>query len=571
MQLTPHSILLLSLHSIILMVIKDMIDIAVDMLRPHQRDAAREHTEDCMPMLEQAVADFKALAYEVRTSMLALSGGVTFARAQDAVNALATPYFCLEFTWGVDQTSLEATRASIASFYNTNHFGLVYVLQTKLLQAGVQPTRDEVERLLLCKHHFMQELDNLIACGHLPFSFTPHWRQCQMFAPRELVRVPAVANHILNDRRPDFLGRFSFHILSDAGANITWESSSQGNPGKSVYFLSNDLGPCVEWPIQAMDSIDILGRTALHIAVRQGNISSVMALSRAGANMHRLCLNGLSLLHIAACHGHTTVVRHLVDKMHYAECGGQCHTSKEQCQECKVRYLHQLDELDGLWRTPFWYAARGSHFKVMTLFIKGVSLKISPKQFIPAWVNIEHADARGHNALATAARDGRVDVLTFLLGLRSKTWNPLLEHLMPNEHLLLAYAVQSRNRECIKLVLAQRQWRFGGRVFDRAMAYANQNHDKPLRDELLNLYKFDEAVRTAHPLTGLTHLMPLDISGIDYTTDVGHFSKQYPGLGQIPDLEMYSSNGSCNIQKPASSQMEEIVMIQEDTINDFAG
>lgn len=231
--------------------------------------------------------------------------------------------------------------------------------------------------------------------------------------------------------------------------------------------------------------------------------------------------------------------------MHYVECGGQC-------QEYEVRYLHQLDELDGLWRTPFWYAARSSHFKVMTLLAKSVSLETSSTQFTTAWVNTEHADARGHSALATAARDGRVDVLTFLLGLRSKTWNPLLEHLMPNEHLLLAYAVQSRNRECINLVLAQRQWRFGGRVFNRAMAYADQNHDKSLRDELLNLYKFDEAVRTAHPVTGLTHRMLLDISGIDYTTDVGPFSKQYPDLSQTPDSEMFSSNSNCNIQKPSS-------------------
>lgn len=540
MQLTLHSILLLSLHSILLMAIKDMIDMAVAMLRPHRRDAARERTEDCMPMLEQAVAEFKALAYEVRTSMLALSGGVLFAHAQDALNALATPYFRPEYTWGVDQTYLEATRANIASFYNISHFGLVYVLQTKLLQAGVLPTRDEIARLLLCKQHFMQELDELIARGHLPFSFPPHWRQCQMFARRELVRVPAVANHILNDRRPDFLGRFSFHILSDAGASITWESSSQGGPGKSVYFLSNDLGPSVAWPTQATNSVDILGRTALHIAVLQGIISSVMTLSRIGANMHRLCLNGLSLLHIAACHGHTTVVSHLVDKMRYHECKGQCH-------ELEMRYSHQLDELDGLLRTPFWYAARGSHFKVMALLTKGIRLEVPSKQFVIARVNTEHADSRGHSALATAARDGRVDVLTFLLSLRSKTWNPLLEHLMPNEHLLLAYAVQSRNRGCIKLVLAQRQWRFGGRVFDRAMAYANQNHDQPLRDELLNLYKFDETVRTANPVTGLTHQMFLDISGIDYTTDVGSFNKQFPDLCQTSELGMCSSNGTFNI------------------------
>ena len=142
---------------------------------------------------------------------------------------------------------------------------------------------------------------------------------------------------------------------------------------------------------------------------------------------------------------------------------------------------------------------------------------------------------------------------------------------MPNEHLLLAYAVQSRNRKCIKSVLAHRQWRFGGRVFNRAMAYAYQNNDQSLRDELLNLYRFDEAVRTANPVTGLTRHMLLDISGIDYTTNVGPLNKQFPGLGPISGLGLYSSNGSCNIQEPSSSQMEGIETIQEDMMNNFAG
>ncbi|KAF9693675.1 hypothetical protein EKO04_008131 [Ascochyta lentis] len=284
---SKEAILLLSLHSILLMAMKDMIDMAVSMLRPHRRNAAREHTEDHMPTLEEAIITFKDLACKVRSNMLALSGSVAFANAQDALNALVAPYFRPELTWGVDQGSLEATRTTITSFYDSGHLGLVYVLQAKLLQAGVPPNQDEIARLLL-----------------------------------------------------------------------------------------------------------------------------------------------------------------------YNE----------------VQYLYQLDELDGLGRTPFWYAARGSHFEVMEFLTVGVNLKVSPE--LP---------------LATAARDGRVDVLKFLFGLRNKTWIPLPEHLMPNEHLLLAYAVQSKNRKCIELVLAQRQWRFGGRVFDRAKAYADQNLDEPLQDERFRL------------------------------------------------------------------------------------
>ncbi|KAH6614334.1 hypothetical protein C7974DRAFT_444359 [Boeremia exigua] len=505
-----YFILLLSLHSILLMAVKDMIDMAVTMLRPHQRDATREHTENSMPILERAVADFKAYAFSVRISMLARGGGAAFARAQDAINVLATPYFRPDFTWGVDQISLETTRADITSFYNTGYHELVYVLQTRLLQAGVPPTTDEVTRLLLCSHYFMQELDQLIALGHLSsIPSTVNWRQCQMFAPRELVCVPAVAHDILNDRRPDFLGRLNFHILSDAGFHLTWEDASKGASATSVYFHSDNLSHSAQWPIQATDRMDILGRTALHIAVRQGTISSVIKLSRAGANMHQRCLNGLSLLHIAACHGHETVVRYLIYQMDYHECEQQCYTLAGQCQEQNLRYLHRLDDLDGLRRTPFWHAACGSHFEVMTLLTKSIRLKVSPKQFVTVKVNTEHADSHGHNALAIAARDGRVDVLKFLFKLRSTTWDPLLEELMPYEHLLLAYAVQSKNRDCIKLVIAQRRWSSSGRVFARAMEYANQNPDSLLlRDALLGIYTADEAVLTANPFASLTHRMP---------------------------------------------------------------
>lgn len=70
---------------------------------------------------------------------------------------------------------------------------------------------------------------------------------------------------------------------------------------------------------------------------------------------------------------------------------------------------------------------------------------------------------------------------------------------MINEHLLLAYAVQSKNRACINLVLAQRQWRFGGPIFARALEYADQNCDESLRSQLIHLYKFDEVFRTMNP------------------------------------------------------------------------
>jgi hypothetical protein len=545
------------------MAIKDMIEMAVVTLRPHQRHPAREQIEDHVPALQQAVQHFKALAYQVRKSML--SGGETFVRAQDVINALATPYFLPEFTWGVDSYALDHTRTIITQFFDEGHYSLVYVLQVKLLQVGVPPTSDEVTRLLQCKQHFMHQLDDVIASGNLPFALPPAWSGCQMFAPRDLVRLPAVAMHILNEGRPDILGRHSFHILSDAGASITWERS-----GNCVRFLAKDLG-ATTWPIEALDSHDLLGRTALHIAVRQGSISSVKALARSGADLHRTCLYGLSLLHIAACHGHANIVHHLIDKMHYHECVAECYTPTDTCQEIKTRYFPNIDPLDGLRRSPLWYAARGSHFEVMSTLVKRVSIRVTSEQRTVIRADPELPDSYGQTAASIAARDGRVNDLRYLLGLRGKSWSPLLEPLMINEHLLLAYAVQSRNRECVKLVLAQRQWRFGGPVFTRAMDYANRNFDEDLRSQLLHLYKSDEAIRTKQPLTGLTYHRPVEIPGVDWSTDLSTFKTQLPMSPQALDLGKFSVHQIFEAREPSDFQTIDALAMQETSMDNSTG
>lgn len=146
----------------------------------------------------------------------------------------------------------------------------------------------------------------------------------------------------------------------------------------------------------------------------------------------------------------------------------------------------------------------------------------------------------GHSAAIIAARNGHVNVLGYLLSLRGKIWNPLLEPLMISEHLLLVYAVQSRNRECVKLVLAQRQWTFGGPVFKRAMEYADHNLDTDLLNQLLRLYTSDEAIRTTHPVTGLTYHRPVDIPGVDWTTDLSPLKMQLPSGSHLLDHEQFS-------------------------------
>ena len=452
------SVLLLSVHSILIMAIKDMNRIAVDMMQPLRRDPFLEHEEESMPILQNTIADFKAVARTVKARMLSIGNSMEFSHAQGALNDIAEPYFQEDLTWGLDQSSLKETKDTIARYHEQGHTGLAYVLQIKLLRWGVELTRDELSKLLVCKQLFAEATEHLIRQGHL--AFPPHFQGCQMFTPKELVLIPALANQILQDKRLDYLGRSSFHILVDAGVAIEWVEPSPDGLMRSIRF-SSEYGRSTELPLAAVNKTDIFGRTALHLAVRHCSIFNVMRLAGLGANMHCMCLNSLSLLHIAACHGHDSMVLHLLEY-------GQ-------------QYTPVLDQLDGLKRTPFWYAARGAHFEVMKVLTSSAN---------SVYVNIEHEDIHGHSSLAIAARNAHVEVLKWLLERRPENW--IYAPGTPNnEHLLLAYAVQSKNSECVDLIKRFRTWTFGDDVFMRAMHYAAKKNDQSLRRELQGLYQYD--------------------------------------------------------------------------------
>ncbi|KAL1596764.1 Ankyrin repeat and death domain-containing protein 1A [Nothophoma quercina] len=412
------SILLLSIHVLLKMALRDLVDLGVTILKAPRRDLTLESTEDDIPVFEKTINDIKRLDIKVREEMLAFSGSPTLARAQDALDALASPNFSSRFTWGVDQVSLDEIQMKVTWFHQRGHVGFAYVLRTRLLQLGITHSEKEIEDFLLWRQQFKEEMDTLTWGGHSSFSLPIHWRDCQVFAPREVVRILLVAKQILADRRPDFLRRFNYHILSDAGFELNWERPDPVGFCRYVH-LEIDKSASVHWPSQAIDNTDILGRTALHIAVRQASLASVITLSQLGANLHQVCLNGLSMLHIAASHGHTCVLNFLVDQM--------------EPRIGQIQYTHHIDQEDELGRTAFWHAARGSHFEVMDFLANGVNLK----HFITTRVNIDHEDKHRRSALAVAERDGRQYVLSYLQALRKRAVNTTLNnynflHIYPN-------------------------------------------------------------------------------------------------------------------------------------------
>jgi ankyrin repeat protein len=74
-------------------------------------------------------------------------------------------------------------------------------------------------------------------------------------------------------------------------------------------------------------------------------------------------LNGFSLLHIAAAHGNTDMMRHFLEDRWYC---------------------HSLGETDELLRNHFWYAARRGHVDMMRLLAPNFdTILVDVKDFDP--------------------------------------------------------------------------------------------------------------------------------------------------------------------------------------------
>jgi hypothetical protein len=132
-------------------------------------------------------------------------------------------------------------------------------------------------------------------------------------------------------------------------------------------------------------------------------------------------MNGLSPLHIAACQGHTELVKQLM-------------------------YLRPdiVDARDAAGRTAFWYAARGSQYGVMR--VMGLQRN----------VDIDRVDKYGFSPAFSAVRDGRFEVLGYLIRLdlrRMNDRNSLKAGRSINPRPLLFFASAAGQTDCVDLLL----------------------------------------------------------------------------------------------------------------------
>ncbi|KAJ8111699.1 hypothetical protein OPT61_g5764 [Boeremia exigua] len=477
-----EAIILLSLHELLMMAIEETIELAVDMVQPYRRDTALEQEMDAIPVLQSATNELKIIAGAVMDRARAVGQGPDYCRALESLRALDNALFHERRTWGLDPASLKDISDAIDAYSRPGcgYNSLSYILQIKVMQQGQTCGQEHRKSMDSYKKQFAADVESLLRQGRLrvPEAFT----QYQMFTPKILLQRYAFAKDVLRDPRPDYLGRSGIQALCDAGISHSWRAiratpqtgldhnsyagylESPATSFKFTVYLPSGRESSIERLSQLVNWCDRLGRTVLQQAVRQGGISNVLTLLDIGAERHYTCLNGFSLLHIAAAHGDTEMMRYLLEDRWYC---------------------HSLGETDELLHNPFWYAARRGHVDMMRLLAPDFdTVYVDVRDFDPF-----QEDSHYHTVLSIAARQGRTDLLNYLLELRARRWrvNPSTPTMLPNEHLLLISAFKSANSDCVALVLKHRKWSWGDDVHKKAMGYAQVTMDQQLQTFLNGL------------------------------------------------------------------------------------
>lgn len=318
----------------------------------------------------------------------------------------------------------------------------------------------------------------------------------------------------------DYLGRSASHILSDAGCEAYWPQEHINRP-------------------------DVLGRTAMYFACRNGDESLVEKLIKSDAVIDRPIVTGFTPLHVAAVMGYTSICERILNK----ETGGSLTVLVEETERdcagrtpllgavskghydtvrlfcertvgnrhntdsygtsamtlavqsgyvdivrCLLDHKFAADIPDAKGRTPFWYAVQGSRYEIMKKLSKVVET--------------DYKDQNGRTPLAEAARLGLSRSVRLLLGLnRYDEYSRLGDHSQLRGHSRLVLdlkadptsednegksplilAAEARNTDCVKLLVEHKPCHYCGKDLAKAREIARAQGDKELLNILINGY-----------------------------------------------------------------------------------
>jgi ankyrin repeat protein len=300
----------------------------------------------------------------------------------------------------VNQFDSVRNMAKIQRLADSGNIGISYLLCTKLCvnhSAKLMDLKDRYQQKLLSI--FEQagkdvEVPQTILDSPLPFPvmLMGEWN------------LEEIGKFIQTGWTVDCLGRSLHHVILET-AHV-WHSQWHGI-FQTILSLMPDL----------VNSKDLFGRTALHVACEQGHYSAVFELLNRNINVRAETGLGLQALHIAAANGHTRVCDLLLRSKDVdataAEMNSQwsplsfaARNGHNEVVQLLVLAEHNnlfINHRDWIERTPFHLAVIGQHLGVLKI------LSFHPK------LDKETCDENGRPVLLDAVDDKFSEGFRYLL------------------------------------------------------------------------------------------------------------------------------------------------------------
>jgi ankyrin repeat protein len=380
--------------------------------------------------LSHTFAEYKRFSRVLGEMMSKLHVGELLAEARAV---LCINYSNPDISWGDDESHNQHIFDNISYWRNSGYCGFAHVIQMSRFPVHPNLSEEDCQLFIQDRHHFLADIEEIEQRYGLSLQTPISLRGSQAFIPRELLRIPAIAEHFRSIDRADFLGRSVSHALYDAGCPVVWTR-------------------------EHCDLIDLLGRTGMYLACNNGDELLVNNMLQLKANVGQISFNGLTPLHLAASLGYVRICEIIWihqngsdvkvqdfnlyrdntgrTPLMWAAWSGNLDTvrffrrrSVDASLDCDfsnrtaidlaahrghvqvIKYLSGcgfiIDIPDEHGRTPFWYAAARSDCDTMaTLEGQGA--------------NIEHKDNQGLTPFAEAARQGQSSALDYLLSLNNR-------------------------------------------------------------------------------------------------------------------------------------------------------
>jgi ankyrin repeat protein len=372
-------------------------------------------------------------------------------------------------------------QTTIDYYAKKKHYGIAYILQMRQLEHEEIPDDDTVHEFLENRDSFINQLGPVLARHDVSPSFCIEGLaylqlrliETQLFVPRNLLRIPALAMSIKNDGRRDLLGRFASHILYDAKVDqnstfdvrmddcdvigrstlhIACSMTSQERQMRQVDLTSN------VWP-----GFNMLGLNVLHIAAARGDIEVFRMIAEYNhefsAGLFPAVLSGFrssatirTYLHWAARYGNSAVVDFLVE---YLEVNSHVLYARDHQGDAAlnlaaefghfkvvqsllpVTRFHDLVGFSLFKRTPFFSAATGGQLKIMEL--------LAPSGDVDK--ECENEFGKSLSPLAEVARRGFLGCVEYLLKHEQVDINSVHDQKTPIDH-----AMAGGHEPCAKLM-----------------------------------------------------------------------------------------------------------------------